>query len=318
MNIFICRTIFQVYYAKTIITEKKIEDVFFVYLAEEMNEREFFVLEKYIGEYNVIDGNGQLLRLLRQVKLLLLLKKIFKKNYGDLNLFFSSIDDLFIQTILSLFDFNNIYTFDDGTANYINNSIFFIDQKPGFKIRFKYKLMGNKIKGIDEVKAKIKKHYSSNNLPNIIAKERVEYLPLAEFSVKDSNTNHLNYSAINVYLCPNFDEVYVDPDKVRKRFISSLNHKDILIPHPRDNYCWKNNSSYVLYENTIAEAIVHDLIIKGYHVNLFGIANSTQYHYLNNSCVSNILLDIGTVKPCIASIIKQQVELFKCLANTGS
>jgi beta-galactosamide-alpha-2,3-sialyltransferase len=317
MNFFICRTIFQVYYASLIIKKNKIRNVCFVYLSEEFNERERFVLKNYIGEYYLVKGSNQLSRTLSQLVLLLSLKKKRKENNGKHNVFFASIDDLFIQTIISLFKFDNIYTFDDGTANYINNSIFYIERKAKFKIRLKYFLMGNKIKNIHEIKARIKKHHTSNSLPNIVEKTRVVHIPLVDVDIdtKTYKANKFENSFANVYLCPNFDEIYIDPDSVREYLISSISPTDIVIPHPRDNFVWDENVNYILRKNTFAEEVVRKLIMDGYYVNLYGIANSTQYHYLNDPHVNNIILDIGTIKPIIRDVIHKQIELFKNLAK---
>ena len=100
MNLFICRTIFQVYYAGILIKNKNIKDVMLAYLSEGLSDREKNVLSCCgINRIVVIEGSNPYKRLLKQIWFLNYLKRITKKQ--SVSLYFSSIDDPFIQAIIS-------------------------------------------------------------------------------------------------------------------------------------------------------------------------------------------------------------------------
>ncbi|AUS66060.1 hypothetical protein CXP54_10900 [Escherichia albertii] len=312
MNLFICRTIFQAYYARVLIKAKSIKDVMFVYLSEELSDREKNVLSCSGIDYIVIGGSHSYKRLLKQIWLLNYLYRVTKKQSVDF--YFSSIDDPFIQTIISRNKFSNIYTFDDGTANYVPNSFFYIEKKKKLSVRIKYYLMGNRIRNLHGVKKLIKTHYSTNHFKNII--DDVEYIPLhSKKNFSDLPVESKKHEVVNIYLCPNFDEVYIDAENVIKKFISTLTKHDIIIPHPRDKLIWGAGENYKIRNDTMAEIVIDEYLSKGCLINLFGIANSTQYHYLQNNKIINHVIDIGKIKPEFEEAILKQIECFKNLTN---
>ncbi|EHQ8142855.1 hypothetical protein KSS59_004135 [Escherichia albertii] len=312
MNLFICRTIFQAYYARVLIKAKSIKEVMFVYLSEELSDREKNVLSCSGIDYIVIGGSHSYKRLLKQIWLLNYLYRVTKKQSVDF--YFSSIDDPFIQTIISRNKFSNIYTFDDGTANYVPNSFFYIEKKKKLSVRIKYYLMGNRIRNLNGVKKLIKTHYSTNYFKNII--DNVEYIPLhSKKNFSDLPVESKKHEVVNIYLCPNFDEVYIDAENVIKKFISTLTKHDIIIPHPRDKFIWGAGENYKIRNDTMAEIVIDEYLSKGCLINLFGIANSTQYHYLQNNKIINHVIDIGKIKPEFEEAILKQIECFKNLTN---
>ncbi|MFQ3486562.1 hypothetical protein, partial [Escherichia coli] len=75
-----------------------------------------------------------------------------------------------------------------------------------------YYLIGNRIKSLCEVKKLIKIHYSTNHLKNII--DNVEYIPLyGKSNHSDLSVESKKHEVVNLYLCPNFDEIYIDAEK---------------------------------------------------------------------------------------------------------
>ncbi|EJO0196619.1 hypothetical protein NQT58_000898 [Escherichia coli] len=313
MNLFICRTIFQVYYAGILIKNKNIKDVMLAYLSEGLSDREKNVLSCCgINRIVVIEGSNPYKRLLKQIWFLNYLKRITKKQ--SVSLYFSSIDDPFIQAIISKNKFGDVYTFDDGTANYIQNSIFYVETKRNIFVRIKYYLIGNRIKSLCEVKKLIKIHYSTNHLKNII--DNVEYIPLyGKSNHSDLSVESKKHEVVNLYLCPNFDEIYIDAEKVKRKFISTLTKHDIIIPHPRDKCMWDAGANYKIRNDTMAEIVIDEYLSKGCLINLFGIANSTQYHYLQNNKVVNHVIDIGEIKPKFKEVIPKQIDCFKKLTK---
>lgn len=63
----------------------------------------------------------------------------------------------------------------------------------------------------------------------------MEYIPLyGKSNHSDLSVESKKHEVVNLYLCPNFDEIYIDAEKVKRKFISTLTKHDIIIPHPRD------------------------------------------------------------------------------------
>lgn len=307
MNLFICRTIFQAYFASVIIKRKGIKDVVFIYLSEGCSDRERTILTKYIDKYYIVSGDGFISRIRSQLKAVAFLKKCMRIKNESNDIYFSSIDDPFIHTIISKFNFDNFYSFDDGTANYVDNSIFYAYKSLSLRVKIKYFLMGNRVMDIDDIKDIIQCHYSTNHLPNII--RNVEQISLG-YSENNHSNNLSDKNFVNIYLCPHFDEIYKYPEKVRFSFLSSLGNEDVVIPHPRDSFNWEGGGAFNLKDNVIAEECVSGFIAKGYKINLYGIANSTQYHYVHNKLVSNFVLDLGELNDEFSAVIFRQIELF--------
>lgn len=312
MNLFICRTVFQAYYASIIIKKKGIDNVKFFYLSDKYTEREAKVVSDYCSDCIVVSDKNKTIKLLKQILMLFKISRMHKKNKGDeWNLYFSSIDDPFIQTIISRFKFNSLYSFDDGTANYIKSSMYYVDRKRTFLVKAKYFLMGNRLKSINDVKKKIRKHYCSTLISNIISD--IELVPLVDIdALNDVCQKH---NDLNVYLCPNFNELYIHPRQARELLLSMLVSGDVIIPHPRDDFLWGELEDITVFNSSLAEIYISDLIKSGYGVNLFGIANSTQYHYAFLKSVKNYILDLGVMTEFFDKAITEQVNEFKALTS---
>ena len=175
MNLIICYTPLQVLIAERIIDLYPNEKFYGVMLCSAKNAKfdyygqrlaqkcdRFFKMDQHIDRFN----------LLKEI-ISLRVKFAFKKFD---KVFVASINDIQIQFILSSIRFNAFYTFDDGTANIIKNSLYYINEKiPSWK-----KMIWNFI-GIDsymeDIKKSSKKHYTLyENVSNII--ENTEYLKL--------------------------------------------------------------------------------------------------------------------------------------------
>lgn len=309
MHLFICRTIFQVYYANIIIKSENIENVHLIYLTHKLSAREKYTLSDSGLSYQVIDGSNFLIRLYKQIRLIKSLHKLTSTEH--LNLYVASIDDLYIHTIISKVPFESIYTFDDGTANYVPNSIYFVERKSKSSIRFKYFLMGNRLHSLNEIKMLSKQHFTTNKLSNIIA--NTKFLPVINENLQKVVTNR--NKIINIYLCPNFDELYAKPYDTRHRFLISLKNTDIVIPHPRDNFIYKGDNEFKIENGTLAEKIIENYLYEGYSIHLFGMANSTQYHFININAITNHILCTGDIKDTYKDSINEQIRIFKLLSS---
>lgn len=299
MNFFYCRTVFQVYLASELIKRKNLENVFFLYIPNgSLSNKEKTILDGLIGNYEVISSDNSLFRLILQALFLRKLKEKIKA-YNS-NIYFASIDDLYLRTIISKISFNLIYTFDDGTVNYLSKSMYYLDKKYSKSISCKYYLLGNRIKTLDEIKKKITKHYSVTKFKNII--ENVEYLPLFEPTLNQNNSKR-----VRVFLCPFYDELYLNPVVAREKLEKLLLKDDIVFCHPRDKNAVRNSKNDLL----ITERYISNLLSDGYAVDLFGTANSTQFIFAFDSNVNNVVLDLGNVTEFFKDAFEEQVLILK-------
>lgn len=179
----------------------------------------------------------------------ILKKNGFAKKYT--NCFLASIDSRHFQYIVSKNKNTNIYTFDDGTANIIKNSIYYTNEKnPSWK-----KLIWN-FMGIDyymeDIKKSSRKHYTLyENVSNII--ENTESLKLFESSKFDGEVT----KKINIYLGQPLTEI---SEKFTEQYIlNNLNHLNIdyYFPHPREKIIPKGNfeiiSTPLIFEDYLIE-----------------------------------------------------------------
>lgn len=185
------------------------------------------------------------------------------------NCFLASIDSRHFQYIISKNKNTNLYTFDDGTANIIKNSVYYINEKiPSWK-----KMIWNFI-GIDSYMEDIikssKKHYSLyENVSNIV--ENTEYLKLFESSKSKSEST----KKINIYLGQPLIEI---SDKFTEQYIlKTLDNLqiDYYFPHPREKVIPKGKFEIILtpliFEDYLIEYLAENKTVE---INLYSYISS--------------------------------------------
>jgi beta-galactosamide-alpha-2,3-sialyltransferase len=159
------------------------------------------------------------------------------KNYS--NLYLASIDSRHLQYIVSKNYTSNIYTFDDGTANIIPNSIYYSDIEPPKWKKIIWSIMGIKYY-MKDIKKISKLHYTLyNNIPNIIDNTFVISLYDNENKkfIKENSINNI----IKIYLGQPLCEISNNfTDKYIVRSIENLKI-DYYYPHPREKNIPKGN-----------------------------------------------------------------------------
>lgn len=228
MNLIICYTPLQVLIAERIIDLYPNEKFYGVMLCSAKNAKfdyygqrlaqkcdRFFKMDQHIDRFN----------LLKEI-ISLRVKFAFKKFD---KVFVASINDIQIQFILSSIRFNAFYTFDDGTANIVNNSVYYIDEPKKLIRRMINILLCNQY-SVAKLKSLSKKHYTIYaDFPNIIS--TTEYIAL--FPPTESEVIEGDY--INILLG---QPVYVDNQKniaLAEQVIKRFNI-DYYLPHPREQY----------------------------------------------------------------------------------
>ncbi|MDO5055571.1 MAG: glycosyltransferase family 52 [Pasteurella oralis] len=252
MNLIICYTPLQVLIAEKIIEQHPNEKFFGVMIYVAKNEKfehysqrlaqccsQFFSLHQHTDRFNLL-------------KEILLLKWKFSGKKFE-KVFVASINDIQIQFLLSSIQFNEFYTFDDGTANIVNSSLYYLPE-PDTAIR---KLinngLGNKY-SVEKLKKLSQAHYTIYpNFPNIIENT----IAVDLFQAKHNRIEQDN--VVNILLG---QPVYLDDkknielaEKVIKKF-----DIDFYLPHPREQY-HLTDVEYIktplIFEDYIAQHFSH-------------------------------------------------------------
>jgi hypothetical protein len=202
---------------------------------------------------------------------------LFKMPRYDL-IICSSIDDEFIQAIITYNVRARVLTYDDGSANYITSSMFYVSARNVF-IPFLYKLVGNKL-DINTVKNRIHKHYAINDYVNIV--NNVEVISIFDSAVVEEE---YRLEECNLILGPVFDELFVKGDCVKNKIMKMIELDDVFfIPHPRDSSIADSLNS--LNGFLLAEEHISNLLMRYSKVNIFGFSSSAQVNVISNkSCV---------------------------------
>ena len=146
------------------------------------------------------------------------------------NVYLASIDSRHIQYIVSKNSKANIYTFDDGTANIIKNSLYFLDLKPPTWKRAIWRTLGIKYY-IDDIKALSSTHYTIyKGLTNIIS--NTKYISL--YQSPETNSNIQIKNTLRVYLGQPLNDISsIFDDYFLNDTLKNLN-LDFYFPHPRE------------------------------------------------------------------------------------
>lgn len=158
--------------------------------------------------------------------------KLNKLNIKYRNIYLASIDSRHIQYIISKSSKANIYTFDDGTANIMQNSIYYQNSKPTIPIwkRAIWRALGIKYY-MEDIKTLSSTHYTIyKGLPNIIS--NTKYISLYQSPETTSNVQIKN--TLRVYLGQPLNDISsIFDNYFLNDTLKNLN-LDFYFPHPRE------------------------------------------------------------------------------------
>lgn len=144
------------------------------------------------------------------------------------NIYLSSIDSKHIQFIVSKNHNANVYTFDDGSANIISNSLYYTNFKPPIHKRVVFRTLGIKTY-MEDIKKKSLLHYTIyKNSFNII--ENTKFIPLYDNVLSNTSTNT---NIVNFYLGQPIEEFPYYSNKAISKFVNNLGI-NFYYPHPRE------------------------------------------------------------------------------------
>lgn len=277
-NLLICFTPLQILIASKILVGKDFDTLLISYVD---NDKYRFYFEKISAIskkswFFKIGSTNKVSRIVDMIKL----KKIIREFDPHYNIvYFASLDNAFLHLVISHVSFNNIETFDDGSANINKNSTYFKDERKSYFQLFFSALIGIKFnKSI--ILEKIYKHYSifdgySNIIPN------VEY-------IKMFNSGNLTppNKVIKIFLGQPFEEMDFIDKKELYLFLSKLGI-DYYFPHPREKHD-KDFTFEIVQSKLIFEEFILELLTDGNHVEV--------YTLLSTAGLNVSMLDYVTVK----------------------
>lgn len=219
------------------------------------------------------------------------------------NIYFASINSTHIQYILSCCHFDEIRTFDDGTANITKLDAYRVD-KPDLAEKAKRvlrRLTGNSFT-ITKICTETKVHYTLYpGFENISKKTKLIKL---FFSQDFSSTKIVNKSnrVITIFLGTVYHEV-IDCVSEKNLLIKQINNflvnskfeNVIYIPHPRDEYDYFQNIQK--YQGPlVAEEVILDLANYYDTVVVIGFGSSTQFNLMAQNGIENVCLTTFLLK----------------------
>lgn len=158
--------------------------------------------------------------------------KINHLDHSYKNLYLASIDSRHFQYLVSENVHSHIYTFDDGTANIIPSSLYYLNSKPKLLKRAVWRMLGIK-DYMQDIKKKSLLHYTIyKDIPNII--ESQQYISLIPLS--NEIHSKMKDKVAKFYLGQPLTDISEDFDLLFvKKNIDKL-EIDYYYPHPREKF----------------------------------------------------------------------------------
>lgn len=292
MDLVICNTPFQVLQLQNLVLKGIIGDFELFYFCSRRTEQidfYFNILKAYSAKSTLYVSDKKF------PYHILNMRKIFKgKQYR--NIYSASVDSVYTHSILSFTHFLNFFSFDDGSANLIENSAYYIEQRNSLK-KVLFRLFGCYY---DLVKTKntIKNHYTIyKNRINIVSNViEIDF----EFLPQSATIDFANKKPVaNVLLGTVFDELAFsssDKEKLIEKISSFIKGGDFYyIPHPRDPVHYFDGVKYIDGFD-IAENKVLGLLNEYECVNLYGFNSSVQINLKSCANIKNFTLDVKVLK----------------------
>lgn len=251
MNLIICYTPLQVLIAEKIMEQHKGEDFYAVMVDSIGNKKfEYYSLRLSLKAKKFLRIKESFKSLNRLKDILCLKMKFYKLSFDKV--FIASINDLYIQNIVSYISFQELFTFDDGTSNIINSGEFYEKDKSGVKRNIINFLTQNKYT-VGKFKNISKAHYTifsgfSNLIENRIEVNLIAKKEIFSDLVRPKNT-------VNILLGQPIYHTKVLNIELAKRVIEDFNIYQYF-PHPREDYivdCVEYIDTPLIFEDYIMQ-----------------------------------------------------------------
>ncbi|MGF2256347.1 glycosyltransferase family 52 [Acinetobacter baumannii] len=229
-SLVICFTPLQMLIAEKIVAQQPSVDLIVVALNN--NEKYIYYYNNFhhpniTKQYYLFDNNkSKFFKFINIVKF----NKNFKLEKFYENIYVSSIDNKYTHKILSTVNFKNLYTYDDGAANVVKNSIYF---KQTFMSKLKdilFKLMGVEF-NLNKIKKISRKHYTiTKGIQNIV--EQTEYISIIE--KKEDNRNISVDQEIKIFLGQPLKDIDKNFDVLALKKLLVMEGINYHFRHPRE------------------------------------------------------------------------------------
>lgn len=293
MNLFVCYTHLQLVIASRIIAHRNLlpDDVELFYISKIDNDVTKNTLQdmmKICGEVTFIH-----MKLKYPLYFPAIFKHFFQRQYDAV--FIASIDNILIHFILSRIHFNNLYTFDDGSANIILGSIYYQDISPTIISSLYRQLLSVKF-NMTLIKQISQMHYTIyDGYTNIIKQTTLIGFSSHVNEEPDAESISIKSSACNVFVGAVYsslfssDEVAVDYLKKCWAIVEGTDRDTFYLPHPREvKYCPPDNIEFIKAKY-IAEREISILLSRYEYVYLYGFLSSCQINMaMDKRIVNNI------------------------------
>lgn len=240
-------------------------------------------------------------------------QRFFRSDYR--NIYIASIDSVYVQFVLSWAGFEEVRTFDDGTANILASSKYYCDD---LSISFKLKsliwnLFGNRYSKEIIIKESSVHYTLYPGFQNLIENLKQVSLNISDVDSGCENKKDRIIVFVGTVLkdvIKNADQQKSLIDGIRKYCLANLTNDAVYLPHPRDEFNYfpelpKRESTL------IAEEVIFELINEYEEIELVGFGSSTQFNLMAQPSVKNVVLDSHLLHP-------RMRQLIQMLAGSGA
>lgn len=311
MVLFVCYTNLQLVIASRIIAEKRMSplEVEVFYISKVNND----VTRNTLNDIRGICSSVTFMHMKFKYPLYFIpiLMHFFSRRYSSI--YVASIDNIIIHFILSRVSFDCLYTFDDGSANILPNSIYYQESELGVIsflcrrfLRIRYDILS--------IKQLSKMHYTIyDDYPNIIKDVTTIHLtsPCEERSINNSLVK--KEYACNVFIGSVYSELFTSgcntEDYLNRcwRLLMSTGIVNIYFPHPRENSDVNISGIKKYNMQYIAEKEIEQLLKKYEKIFLYGFLSSCQINLSSNPDVVNRVFYSKQLKPVFINAMKSHL-----------
>lgn len=314
MNLFVCYTHLQLVIASRIIAHRNIlpDEVELFYISKIDND----VTKNTLQDMRDICRKVTFIHMKYKYPLYFpsIFKHFFQRRYDSV--FIASIDNILIHFILSRVNFNNLYTFDDGSANIIPDSIYYQPPNLGFVARL-YRAILMIRYNIASIKQCSQHHYTIyDGYQNILSKTiGIDLLSSTDDHFIDNYAGRKG-TACNIILGSVYSDIFDSGDlgfdiknNLNKcwQIVRDTGRDTFYLPHPREIEYFPPSDLKVIKARFIAEREIADILNLYERVYIYGFFSSCQINLAANKRVINNVFYSKSLSPIFKNAISGRI-----------
>lgn len=286
MDLVICNTPFQVIQIENLIKKGIIKEFELFFFNWEETEQMLF----YYNKLRVYSKYSKFYVRNKRFPLYFYDIKVDFENKKYCNIYTASVECIYTHLILSYSSFGRLFTFDDGTANIIRTSFYYINNRSKLKSII-YRVFGCKY-DLFKTKSLIDKHYTIYpKFENISNNIEVIDFSFSSFQIKKGAKE-----SVDVLLGTVYEDITQKGDDLIKKVNDFFGNKNFYyIPHPRDIKKYFKNG--IIIEGVeVAEVKIIKLLEIYEKVNVYGFNSTAQINLDNFDGISNFCFKSELIK----------------------